>query len=176
VVTVRTYASPVDAGLAKSILDDHEIFCALADEDTNRYSGAPFAVPIRLLVREDQAELALRILDGDPEAASEFERVATALGSLSESDAQDEAVQNNPWELMAIASLFLFPGLCVLTIKYPGLSTSTWRVRREFAAVLVIHFLGWLAIAFAVSLIITYVYLRRSSIKKAGDGVATRVG
>jgi hypothetical protein len=47
-VTVHTYWSPVEAGLAKSLLDDYEIFCVLADEDTNRYAGAPFAVPIRL--------------------------------------------------------------------------------------------------------------------------------
>src|SRR5947209_13385565 len=128
-VTVRSYWSPVEAGLAKSLLDDYEIFCVLADEDTNRYAGAPFAVPIRLLVDEDQAELALRILDGDLEAATEFETSATTLGSLTESEPQGEVEQNNPWELMAIATLFLVPGLCVLAIKYPAVTTSTRRVR-----------------------------------------------
>ena len=73
-VTVRSYWSPVEAGLAKSLLDDYEIFCVLADEDTNRYAGAPFAVPIRLLVREDQADQAIRILSGDLEAQPQLNR------------------------------------------------------------------------------------------------------
>src|SRR5438046_10621583 len=61
-VTLRAYANSVDAGIAKSILDEHGIFCTLADENANVYGGAPFAMPVRLLVNEEQADEASRIL------------------------------------------------------------------------------------------------------------------
>jgi tetratricopeptide (TPR) repeat protein len=62
-VTLRTYANPVDAAIAKSILDEHNIVCSLADENANVYGGAPFAMPVRLMVSEKQADEALRILE-----------------------------------------------------------------------------------------------------------------
>jgi hypothetical protein len=170
-VTVRTYWNGVEAVMAKSLLDDRKIFCSLADENVNLYGGGPFAMPIRLLVDEDQADLALRILDGDLEAATEIETIATTASSPTESETASEVVQNNRWELIAIATLFLFPGICVLAVKYPAVTASTRQARGEIAAVSVIHFLGWLAVAFAVSLFVAYFYLRRSSITKAGHGV-----
>jgi len=63
VVTLKTYSNPVEAGIAKSILDEHDIFCSLADENANAYGGAPFAMPVRLLVNDGQADEALRILN-----------------------------------------------------------------------------------------------------------------
>jgi tetratricopeptide (TPR) repeat protein len=73
-VTLRTYANPTETGMAKSLLDSHNIFCRLADEDVNRYGGAPFAMPIRLLVTEDQAEEAARILETKgPELSEDFD-------------------------------------------------------------------------------------------------------
>jgi tetratricopeptide (TPR) repeat protein len=73
-VTLRTYANPTEAGMAKSLLDSHNIFCRLADEDVNRYGGAPFAMPVRLLVTEDQAEEAARILETKgPELSENFD-------------------------------------------------------------------------------------------------------
>jgi hypothetical protein len=44
-------------------------------------------------------------------------------------------------------------------------------MRGEIAAVSIIHFLGWLAVAFAMSLIVAYFYLRRLSITRAGSGL-----
>lgn len=61
-VTLRVFDSPLEAGLAKSLLNDRGIECELADEASHDLSGAAVAVPIRLLVRDDQAEEALRIL------------------------------------------------------------------------------------------------------------------
>jgi len=61
-VTLRTYTNSIEAGMAKSILDEHNIFYSLADENANMYGGAPFAMPVRLEVREEQADEALRIL------------------------------------------------------------------------------------------------------------------
>src|SRR6266496_2869322 len=64
----------VEAAIAKSRLDDHEIFCALADENVNLYGGGPLAMPIRLLVAEDQAEEATRILKTKgPELPEDFD-------------------------------------------------------------------------------------------------------
>ena len=62
-VTLRVFDSGLKAGLAKSLLEDHGIECQLADEASHDLSGAAVAVPVRLLVREEQAEEALRILD-----------------------------------------------------------------------------------------------------------------
>ncbi len=65
----------VEAAIAKSRLDDHEIFCALADENVNLYGGGTMAMPIRLLVAEDQAEKAARILEAKgPELSEDFEQ------------------------------------------------------------------------------------------------------
>jgi len=50
-VAVRAFWSPAQAALAKSLLDNHEIPCALLDENSRVYSrGGQFAVPIRLAV------------------------------------------------------------------------------------------------------------------------------
>jgi tetratricopeptide (TPR) repeat protein len=73
-VTLRTFANPTEAGIAKSLLDSHNIFCRLIDEDVNRYGGAPFAMPIRLQVAEDQAEEAEQILETKgPELPEDFD-------------------------------------------------------------------------------------------------------
>jgi hypothetical protein len=62
-ITLRTYSNPAEAAMAKSRLDDRNISCALADENVNLYGGGPLAMPIRLLVAEEQAEEAARILE-----------------------------------------------------------------------------------------------------------------
>jgi tetratricopeptide (TPR) repeat protein len=74
-VTLRTFGNAAEAALAKSVLDDHGISSSLADEASHLYGGAPTAMPVRLLVREDQREEeALRILDTPgPELPEDFE-------------------------------------------------------------------------------------------------------
>ncbi|MEY2509990.1 MAG: putative prokaryotic signal transducing protein [Verrucomicrobiota bacterium] len=62
-ITLRVFDSSAEAAIAKSVLDDHGISSSLADEAAHLYGGAPGAIPVRLLVRADQAEEALRILD-----------------------------------------------------------------------------------------------------------------
>ena len=49
--------------MAKSVLENHDINCSLADENANLYGGGPLAMPIRLLVAEGQVEQAGQILD-----------------------------------------------------------------------------------------------------------------
>jgi tetratricopeptide (TPR) repeat protein len=62
-VTLRAYSNQAEAAMAKSLLDDDNIVCSLADENSNLYGGGPFAMPIRLLVAEDQIEQARHVLD-----------------------------------------------------------------------------------------------------------------
>ena len=62
-VALRAYSNPVEAAIAKSLLDNHNIFCRLADENVNLLGGGPLAMPICLLVAEDQAEEAAQILE-----------------------------------------------------------------------------------------------------------------
>jgi tetratricopeptide (TPR) repeat protein len=62
-VTLRSYSNPAEAAMAKSLLDDNKIVCSLADENSNLYGGGPLAMPIRLLVAEEQVERAGHILD-----------------------------------------------------------------------------------------------------------------
>jgi hypothetical protein len=62
-VTLRTYSNPAEAAMAKSVLENHNIICSLADENSNLYGGGPLAMPIRLLVAEVQIEQAAQILD-----------------------------------------------------------------------------------------------------------------
>ena len=160
-VTVRTYWVSAEAALAKSVLDDYEIFCALIHENAHLYGRAPFAMPIRLVVDEDQAEQAIRILNGAPEAAAEIE--ATIDASLAPRGTAYEFKSSRPWEMLAIAFYFLLPGICVLQIQHPRLVTPDWSVRREIATVDVIHLLGWIAIIFAGFLLALYFYALRSS-------------
>jgi hypothetical protein len=63
VVTIRTYSNPAEAAMGKSLLDSQDIFCRLADENVNLYGGGPLAMPIRLVVAEDQAQEAIRVLE-----------------------------------------------------------------------------------------------------------------
>src|SRR5438034_10342508 len=74
VVTIRTYSNPAEAAMAKSLLDSRDIFCRLADENVNLYGGGPLAMPIRLVVAEDQAEEAARVLETKgPELPADFD-------------------------------------------------------------------------------------------------------
>ena len=73
-VTLRTYSNPAEAAMAKSLLDSHDIFCRLADENVNLYGGGPLAMPIRLVVAEDDAQKAMEILETKgPELPEDFD-------------------------------------------------------------------------------------------------------
>src|SRR6266550_2089567 len=98
-VTVRTYWNPAEAALAKSVLDNYEIRCALLDEHANLSArGAQFAVPTRLVVAEAYATRAMHILNGDLEKAAEIEVEENAVETPIEG--APEAANRNPWELL----------------------------------------------------------------------------
>jgi hypothetical protein len=163
VVAVRTFLNQAEAALEKSRLDDYGILCELAHENAHLYGGGPFAMPIQLLVDEDQAEEALRVLDGDVETAADIGTTPRATDWPSATETRPEVVKNNPWELLAIAALFLLPALCVLRVKYPAVIPSGRRASGAIAAVAIIHFFGWLAIGFAAFLIALFFRVSRSS-------------
>jgi hypothetical protein len=161
-VTVRTFWSPAEAALAKSVLDNYEIRCALLDENSNLSArGAQFAVPVRLIVDEDQADRAIYILNGD------FEKAAEAEASGAGDEAEDagakapETADRNPWELLVIAFYLLVPAICLISTSFPTDVGGRWG-RYYVARVTITRFLSWVAIICAALLIAFYFAVRRS--------------
>lgn len=154
-VTLRAFSNPAEAALAKSLLDDHNILCSLADENAYLYGGAPFAMPVRLLVAEDEAEEAARVLKNPDQHCADFES----------SERRQPARKNNPWELLAIAAFLLLPGLGLL-IQEKGLLMVApgRRIGRYFITVFsptTAHLLGAFVTVVALLLVALFFYLRR---------------
>ena len=162
-VTLRTYWSPAQAALAKTLLDNYEIPCALLDENSGLYNrGAQFAVPIRLVVDEAEIDRAILILDGDFEKAAEIETIEET--PIPETIAP-EVANRNPWELLVLAFFFLVPAISVLRTKYSDvIAKSSW-ARYAVAHARVTHCLSWLLVIAAVVLIFAYFQIRRASLR-----------
>jgi Putative prokaryotic signal transducing protein len=151
-LTLGTYRNLMDASLAKLLLDDHDIFCRLFDENAFLWGGAPFAMPVRLVVSDAQFEKAARILAGEtvPETEDRQEGLEEFVRS------------NNPWEILAIAYLFLVPGLGFLL-------ESRWLIlvvsRRKWITItlspLQLHVIGGALILVALLLVVLYFRARR---------------
>src|SRR2546423_4198403 len=137
-VTIRTYLNSAQAALDKSLLDDYGILCSVPDENAHLYGGGPLAMPIRLLVDEEHAAEAIRILESD---VREPMNVAVSVDEKSPVIAKD-----NPWELLVIAALFLIPGICALQLQYPAIVASKL-IYSAAVAISVFHLFGWLAVA-----------------------------
>jgi Putative prokaryotic signal transducing protein len=157
VVTLRTYLNPTQALLDKTLPDSCEILCAIADQNANFYGGGPFAMPVRLLVAEEQAEEADRILKNSDRLLPE-EQASYFPTAPAKEQREGERANNNPWEILAIGSLFFFPGVFLLLQTRPA-----W-IRRgaTMVPVSVLHGAGWLAIAVGLSFTVLYFYTRRS--------------
>ena len=161
-VTVRTYWNPAEAGLAKSVLDNYEIRCALLDENSNLSArGAQFAVPVRLVVDEDQAIRAAHILNGDFEKAAEAEANEVS-DKVENGGAALETANRNPWELLVLAFYLFFPAIFILRTKYSDVAAHNSWTRYVVARARITHFLSWLAIVLAVVLVVAYFQVRRS--------------
>lgn len=162
-VTVRTYWSLAEAALAKSVLDNYEISCALLDENASLYiTGQQVAVPVRLSVDEDQAIHAIQILDADFEhledlgAPEEVQSVPTREVSI------DTTANRNPWELLLVAFYLLAPAIALLVTKFSTDMGGRWG-RYMIARAAITKFLSWFAVIFAGLLIAFYFRVRRSS-------------
>jgi hypothetical protein len=160
-LTVRTDWNRNNAILIKSFLENYEVQCVLVHEYANLLY--PFAMPIRLLVADDQVDRAIAILTGDFDRAAEIETAEAAGETVTGSISPKQLDDRNPWELLVVAFYILLPAACVLQTKYPVFVKFTWRIRREIAAVTVFHFIGWLEAIVAAILVVTYVRLWRSS-------------
>jgi len=74
------------------------------------------------------------------------------------------AKRNNPWELLVIAALFLFPGIILLAQDTPSLFPAAMfrsLIPRVWSPG-ELHVLGWFGIVVALILLALYVYARRS--------------
>jgi hypothetical protein len=167
-IAIRAYWTQADAALAKSVLDNYDVPCALLHENANLYGRAPFAMPVRLVALEDRAEWAAYVLSGDFEAAAKIEEIAAEMTPPPVEGASPRLVKDNPWELLMIAFYFFLPGICFLHTEYPANVSYNRAVRREIAAVTTAHFLGWIAVAFAILLVALFWYALRSPANSRG--------
>src|SRR5947207_3147187 len=134
-ITLRAFGNAAEAAMAKSVLDDHGISCSLADEAAHLYGGAPTAMPVRLLVREDQAKEALRILDAPGPALPENFDVMTGAEATDEKPAPDVAVelrnlQRTVRRLVVVSTVLFFLLWCFvayLLTERPAYVDRLWR-------------------------------------------------
>jgi hypothetical protein len=166
-VTLRAFSTAAEAALAKSLLDDHDIVCSLADENSWLYGGAPLAMPVRLLVAEDRAAEADRILTHPPDglnAGPGVKDVEVAI-SISPPDKEGTERKSSPWEFLLIAVLVLVPGTFLLAQKQDlVLFASTHRlVRGDFTVISPTnaHWIGAAVIGLALFLVFLFFYVRR---------------
>jgi len=163
-VTIRTFASAVDAALAKSVLDDYEVPCVLLHEYANTYY--PLAMPVRLVVPGGQADRAIEILQGDYDGEMDTEVAADLIDTEEDSALSTDKANRNPWELLMLAFYLLLPAVCLLSTRFPTTSTSS-RMRYFIVRAAVTQFLGILEATFAVLLIVFYFrvrYLKRRKV------------
>jgi len=132
VVTIRTYSNQAEAAIAKSLLDNHDIFCRLADENVNLYGGGPLAMPIRLLVAEDQAQEAMRILETKgPELPKDFDPGTPAEIPNEKQGANEHILSElrrlqhaNQWMTVTMVAILLIA--IYLVVELPRRATSPW--------------------------------------------------
>jgi len=168
-VTLRAYSNPAEAALAKSLLDNNNIACTLTDENAHLYGGAPLAMPVRILVADEQVEIADHVLRNADKGAAAFD-------SLPNGEAQDlrqrSPATNNPWEILALALLLSVPGVELLLQKHELVLVARRgdRVSRNWIITFsppTVHLFGALVITAALSLTFLYFYVRREIMRES---------
>jgi tetratricopeptide (TPR) repeat protein len=131
-VTLRTYPNSLEAGLAKSLLESRNIVCSLADEGANAWGGAPTAMPIRLLVADDQVDQARQVLnEAGPNLPDDFEPTADSNSAGDETEATDQILQElrelrqRYWWTTALTTAVLILTVYLLS-ELPRRSISPW--------------------------------------------------
>lgn len=176
-VTLRAFSTQAEAALAKSVLDDHRIVSALADENVYLYGGAPLAMPVWLLVAEEHVDEANRILETGgqdrPDVKPSGGRECVVL----------PPARQNPWELLALALLLALPAIVLLLQKDGVVLVASYRpISRRVITFIPpgnVQVIGAFVLAAALFLVGVYLYLRRAaatlddetvpSSKRAGD-------
>jgi tetratricopeptide (TPR) repeat protein len=131
-VTLRTYSNPAEAAMAKLLLDDHKILCSLADENVNLYGGGPLAMPIRLMVAEEQAGEASRILETKgPELPEDFDSATATETPNPKEDINQQILSElrglhhtNQWIVLIAVGVLVTT--VYLLIELPRRMTSPW--------------------------------------------------
>ncbi len=185
-VTLRAYSNPTDVLIAKARLDDHAIACAVADELAHLYGGAPFAMPIRLLVREEDVAEATRVLaELDVLTGEDSQSAGDGEDSLVDPLIEDAAVEpkpvaadgtqapaapasSEPWEILVIALMFLVPGVgLLLNDRHVVLLPPRDQLRSNPAVIppVMTHILALIPIAIAVALTVLY-FRTRAAIRQ----------
>jgi hypothetical protein len=130
-VTIRTYSNPSEAAMAKALLNSHDIFCRLADENANLYGGGPMAMPIRLLVAEDQAQTAARILETKgPVLPDNFdpgvENVPKKTKGVDEQILSELRGLREKYQWILLLGVAILIATIYLVIDLPRRATSPW--------------------------------------------------
>jgi hypothetical protein len=158
-VTLRAFFTQAEAALAKSVLDDHNITSSLADENAYLYGGAPLAMPVRLLVAEDQVEEASRILDEGGRDRADIQ------SPVEHEPCPEPAANSNPWELLAIGLLVALPGVVLMLQKHELVMVAPGRqISRRTITIISstdAHLIGAIVMVVALSLVALFFYLRR---------------
>ena len=134
-VTLRVFDSALEAGLAKSLLNDRGIEAELADEASHDLSGAAVAVPVRLLVKEEQAAEALRILtDPGPGLPEDFDpgvdREESAPENRPDVATQLQQLQRTVRRVVVVSTVLFFLLWCFvayLLTDRPDYPSRLWR-------------------------------------------------
>ena len=137
-ITLRVFDSAAEAAIAKSVLDDHGISSSLADEASHLYGGAPGAIPVRLLVLEDQAEQARRILDAPGLTLPENFDVMTEAEPAKEEPTPEVAVQVRNLQrtvrrLVVVSTVLFFVLFCFVAYLLTERPTYADRLWRSFS-------------------------------------------
>jgi len=172
VITVRTYFNLVQAELDKSLLDDYEIFCDLWDENGS-FIPAVFAVPVRLVVAEDEARAATLALRNDLDLLAQCLEPIAGEQLIDAEVAQlihEPAENRNPWELLVLAGYFFAAGICFLGIRSPKFAQYSSFADYLVAKVRVAHLYAWIFVAVGVVFVGMYFYFRRMSNQAASKG------
>jgi tetratricopeptide (TPR) repeat protein len=139
-ITLRVFDSAAEAAIAKSVLEDRGISCDLADEATHLYAGAGGAVPVRLLVREDQAEEALRILNMPGPALPDDFEPATGEEQVEEKPLEVAVelrrLQRTVGRLLVVSAVLFFVLFCFVAYLLTERPTYVDRLWRNFSLAL----------------------------------------
>jgi hypothetical protein len=173
--TLRRYSNFPNAALAKTLLENYEVFCRFVDENVHCL-GYYLVMPVRLTVADRQLKRAARVLayaekspiPDDDVAPAEDTAPALVLdedifGDDDTEELEERSESNNPWEILAIAYLFLIPGVGFLLehrrlLLWTGRRRSGWLMLSPFE----LHLVGGALICVAALLTVAYFSARNA--------------
>jgi len=174
--TLNSYFNFAQVALDNTLLNNYEIGCNIFDEHAHRSIGLFFAVPVRLMVADRQFHRAAQILayakalpvPADEAAPYDDQAPVRVIEKqiFGEDQAEPEEVEelNNPWEILAVAYLFLVPGIGFLLERLPLMLFAGGRRGNRYLVLspFDLHLVGVALIGIALLLILSYFYTRQA--------------